>query len=256
MRWWCRGFIVVAAWALVTTTASAESTIFVGAAASLRNPLVEIQREYEKRSPGSKLRFSFGPSHMLARQIRMGAPIEVFLSADEQILDELESLELIEAGSRFSWLENRLVILRAPESAVRISAPVDLTRREVERIAIASDAAPVGRYARQWLRAHRLESQLESRIVVTEHARATRGAVELGHADVAIVYATDARLAKRAILAYEIPDAEQPRIRYGAARITAGSHPDAAKNFVAFLRSPAARAILTRHGFVVLGSAS
>jgi molybdate transport system substrate-binding protein len=89
-------------------------------------------------------------------------------------------------------------------------------------------------------------ARLEPRIVRTEHARATLAAVDLGHADAAIVYATDARLARSARVAFEIPEAEQPRIVYVAARIAGGEQ---AGRFLAFLGGPEARSALRTAGF-------
>ena len=138
----------------------------------------------------------------------------------------------------------------------------DLFGSEVRRIALPGEAVPLGRYARDWLRAHGLESELDERVVLTEHARATLSAVELGQVDLAIVYATDARLARRAQLVYEIPPNEQPTIRYGAAAIrrdalAARSKDDAtrrhsaARHLLRHLQGPDARRVIQRYGFEV-----
>lgn len=249
--------------ALVSSHASAEVELSVAAAVSLRDPLLEVRTLFEKQSPGTHIQIGLGGSVLLARQIRVGAPIDVFLSADDTILDELEAEQRIAQGERFAWLANRIVIVRARESEVRITRPSDLTRRQVRRIAIASEAAPLGRYSREWLRSRRLEAAVEEKLVITEHARATLTAAETGHVDVAIVYETDAKRAESAVVTYQIPDAEQPRIRYGVARIEhdrddMGRAPQidpkvqAAREFVAFLRGPEARDVLVRYGFRVL----
>jgi molybdate transport system substrate-binding protein len=108
-------------------------------------------------------------------------------------------------------------------------------------------AVPVGRYAREWLARRGLLDRLAPRFVLTEHARATLAAVDAGHADVALVYATDARLARHATIAFEVPPSEQPRIVYSVALVR-GAAPEAAGLF-AWLASPAARQILQRAGF-------
>ncbi len=114
----------------------------------------------------------------------------------------------------------------------------------------------MGHYARIWLRRHDLERALADRFVVTEHAGASLRTVEMGHVDLAIVYATDARLASKASLAYEIPSHEQPHIRYGAALIQrSGSRKNpsaaAAHAFLLHLQSPESRSTFERYGFSI-----
>jgi molybdate transport system substrate-binding protein len=97
-----------------------------------------------------------------------------------------------------------------------------------------------------------LLEQLAPRLIPTEHARATLAAVDHGQADVAIVYATDARLARSARIAFEVPDAEQPRIVYAAARVRDSTRRRQAGDFLAFLTGQATRDALRTAGFVPL----
>jgi molybdate transport system substrate-binding protein len=108
-------------------------------------------------------------------------------------------------------------------------------------------AVPVGRYAREWLAGLGLLAALEPRIVPTEHARATLAAVDAGHADAAILYATDARLARSARVAFAIPDDDQPTILYVAA-LSRSARPGAARLFE-WLRGERARDALAIAGF-------
>jgi molybdate transport system substrate-binding protein len=239
---------------LLASPAGAE--ILVAAAVSLREPLIEISRHYRYEEPSAEVRFSFGASSALGAQIRFGAPIDVFISADERIVDDLEQRGLVAAGSRFALARNRLVVLRSAEFSLAIEEANDLVQPAVRRFAVAAPLVPVGRYAREWLRRRGLLQALGSRIALTEHARAALAAVDLGHADLAIVYATDARIARSARIAWEIPDREQPRIIYTAARISARTEGAAETEravsgdaFLAFLRAPGARAVLAAAGF-------
>ena len=90
---------------------------------------------------------------------------------------------------------------------------------------------------------------LEPRFVTTEHARATLAAVDAGHAEIGIVYATDAKTARSARVAFVPRDAEQPRIVYVAALLTGARRPALARDFLAALRDPAARRDLEAAGF-------
>ena len=247
--------------ALQAGSAVAAESLLVAAAMSLREPLLEISREPAASPPGFELELSFGASSALGLQIRYGAPIDVMLSANEVILDDLAQRGLIVPESRIVLAQGRLVILRAPGSALEITSARDLFGDGIARIALPGEAVPLGRYARQWLRGQGLEEGLVERIVLTEHARATLSAVDLGQVDLAIVYATDARLARRAQLVYEIPESEGPAIRYGAVAIRSGegvseadaSRRSAALHFLRYLQGPDARRIMQLYGFEVPG---
>jgi molybdate transport system substrate-binding protein len=128
-----------------------------------------------------------------------------------------------------------------------VASPPDLARPELRRIAVPGGAVPVGRYAREWLAARGLLAALERRLVATEHARASLAAVDAGDVDAAIAYATDARLAASARVAFEIPAAEQPEIVYEAAlRTGAGLE---ARDLFASLGGDDARRALAAAGF-------
>ncbi len=242
--------------ALVTTLlatallAAPQGELRVAAAVSLREPLSEIAREFEARHPGVRVRLGFGGSNLLAIQVRAGAPVDVLISADERIVDALvaEGRVPADAGARFALAGNRLVVMAAPRAVGSLQRPEDLAGESVRRIAVPENAVPVGRYAREWLERRGLLAALAPRLVPTEHARATLAAVDYGHVEAAIVYASDARLARSALLAFEVPADEQPRIRYAAARLAGTPRGTLADAFLSFLRGPEGRSALARAG--------
>jgi len=244
-RWQHRWLLALVVGLAAAPTLAAE--LNVAAAASLREPLTAIARSYERAHPGLRIRLAFAASSVLALQARAGAPIDVLVSADERIADDLERAGLV--GSRRSVAGNRLVVVASREAAPHVRAPRDLASPAVRRIAIPQHAVPVGRYARQWLARHGLLEAVDARTVQTEHARATLAAVDHGQVDAAIVYASDARLARSARVAFEIPDAEQPRISYVALTLASARAPQPAEGFLAFLGEPDSEAILTAAGF-------
>ncbi len=235
-------------------SASAEE-ILVASAVSLREVATEIGKRYAEETPGERATFTFGASSVLALQLRAGAPVDVFLSADEVIVDRLEAQGLVAGDSRFTLATNRLVVMAAADLGFEIRRAEDLSRPEVRRIALPQHAVPVGRYARQWLERRGLLAAIEPRAVQTEHARATLAAVDAGNADVAIVYATDARLARSARVVLAVPDAEQPRIVYTAALVRGSPRSRSARVFLAYLGSAAAQSILAKAGFAAASRA-
>ncbi|MDH3521290.1 MAG: molybdate ABC transporter substrate-binding protein [Myxococcales bacterium] len=223
------------------------SELLVAAASSLREPLSATARRFEAAHPGLRVQLAFGASSVLALQARAGAPIDVLVSADARIVEELAREGRI--GARGEIARNRLVVIASREAAPGLRGPGDLASDRVRRIALPEAAVPIGRYAREWLAAHALLGAVEARAVRTEHARATLVAVEQGQADAAIVYATDARLLREGRLAFEIPDAEQPRIAYIAAVLLETRQPQLASAFLAALRASECRALLRDAGF-------
>jgi molybdate transport system substrate-binding protein len=235
--------------AIAATSAAAEE-LLVAAAVSLREPLEAIAQRFETAHPGTQVQFVFGASSALSAQAKAGAPFDVFLAADEESVDALAAAGLLRAGTRQAFAGNRLVVIVSAELRVPIESAADLARPEVRRVALAEQAVPVGHYAREWLARKGLLEKLEPRIVSLEHARATLAAVESGNAEAGIVYATDARVARSARVAFTPPDAEQPRIVYGAALLTGGKAPGLASEWMTALYEPVARQELAEVGFL------
>lgn len=231
--------------ALLQGVAGGEEVV-AAVAASLRAPMTEIASRFEASRPGAEVELVFGASNELASQIEVGAPVAIFLAADEQSVARLASKGLVLEGSAVPFAGNRLVVVRSDASQLRLAEARDLVRPALKRLAVPGEAVPLGHYARDWLARRGILAELADRIVVTANAPATLAALELGQADVAIVYTTDARAAQRAKVAFEIPDAEQPRIVYVGA-LTRRAGPDA-RAFLEFVRGPGA-AVLEAAGF-------
>ena len=244
-----RLWIVLGWMALLVRPAGAEE-VMVAAAVSLREPLDAIAKRFEAGHRGAHVQVAFGASSALVAQAKAGAPFDVFLSADEQSLDALAEVGLLRAGTRRTLAGNRLVVVASPGLKTPIASAADLERPDVRRIALAEKAVPVGHYAREWLARKGLLEKLEPRIVSLEHARATLAAVDSGNAEAGIVYATDARVARSARVAFTPPDGEQPPIVYGAALLTSGKAPGLAGELMSALYEPAARHDLVEAGFL------
>lgn len=226
----------------------------VAAAASLREAMEEISTGFAAGVERTGLvELTFGASSELAAQLRAGAPMDVLLSADEEIPRALETEGL--ATDLRPFAGNRLVVVASATVADRVKQPADLAGDAVRHLAMPAPAVPIGHYARAWLTRVGLLQAVEPRIVQTENVRATLAAVDAGNADAAIVYATDARVARSARVAFEIPAAEQPRILYVALRASATKQPDAAKRFLAFLTSAESASVLQQAGFTPPGVA-
>lgn len=237
-------------------TPKARGTVTVFAAASTTDVMQRIGAAYEA-AKGVKVQFSFDSSSSLARQIRAGAPADVFLSADEKWMDDLASTGSINSGSRQDLLANRLVIVGTKGRELTIRAergsalpPPDRLRR----FAMGDpEHVPAGRYGRESLDWLGWWAGVEGRLITAQDVRAALRLVEIGEADAGIVYSTDAQGSQRVRVLATLPEESHVPIRYPVA-LTKSANADAPE-FLAFLRSPEAVAVFERAGFTVLPSA-
>ena len=234
--------------AAASLATAAQLTVF--AAASLSDALSEIGPLFTTAT-GHSVRFNFGASGALARQIKEGAPADVFFSADELRADELEKAGLLLAGTRRTLLANQLVVIVAAESPAPVASVADLGRPAIRRIAIGEPATVLaGTYARAYLQKVKLWPSLGDKFIPVENVRAVLAAVESGNVDAGFVYKTDAFTSKKTAIAVAIPLAEGPRITYPVAVVKDTRHADAARAFIAFLAGDVAQKAFARSGFL------
>lgn len=237
--------------ALACPALASAATLHVSAAASLTDVLQELAPLYEKQT-GDVLLFNFGASSLLARQIQEGAPADLFISADELKMDQLQQPRLIVAGTRRSILSNTLAIIVPSDSRMKIASPADLADDSVRNIAIAEpQTVPAGIYAKEYLRKLRIWQKIVFKVVPTDNVRGALAAVESGNADAGIVYKTDALISKLVRIAYEVPASVGPEISYPAAVVADSKQKAAAQRLLDFLQSPRAQDVFRKYGFLV-----
>lgn len=250
MRWSRRVAIAsLGALALSCRRATDEPSILVFAAASTKDALEEIGRAYRARA-GVEVRFSWGGSGDLARQIAAGAPADVFVSADAAKMDDLAKAGRVVLGTRRDLLSNRIVVVVPRGATKRPSSAQDLG--SLSKVAVADPkSAPAGLYAREWLGHEGVLASVEPRLVPTLDVRAALSAVESGAVDAGIVYRTDARASTGVEIAFE--PSWQPKVTYPVAVVArpASKSEALARAFVDALAGPEARAAFERHGFGV-----
>lgn len=227
---------------------AAELTVF--AAASLTNALQEIAPAYEKAS-GDTLRFNFGASGALARQIREGAPADLFFSADQLRADQLEKAGMLLAGARRAVLANTLVLVVNAEAPAPVGSFADLAGEDVARIAVGEPkTVPAGSYAKTYLESQKLWTVVVGKTVPLDNVRAVLAAVETGNADAGVVYRTDALTSERVKIVAEVPLSAGLDITYPAAVVKDSDQPAAARALLDYLAGAEAGAVFARHGFL------
>ena len=238
------GFALTSA---VLAAHAAELTVF--AAASLADAFKTLGPAYAAAT-GDTVRFNFGASGTLARQIKEGAPADVIVSADELRMDQLANGGLLLAGTRRTLLANTLVLVVATDSTT-VKTLADLAQPGVRRIAFGDPATvPVGTYAKDYLGKLGFWESLQPKAVFLDNVRAVLATVESGNADAGLVYQTDALSSKKVKIAVAVPRAEGPSITYPAAVVKESKSPDAAKKFLLWLAGPQAQTVFACHGFL------
>jgi molybdate transport system substrate-binding protein len=245
-----RFFLLLFCFALAAPMAIAAN-LRVSAASSLTDALHDIAHLYEASTQDTLL-FDFGASSTLARQIAEGAPSDVFFSADELKMDQLQQRGFIVKASRRSILSNTLVIIVPSDSNLKINAPADLADSAISNIAVAEpQSVPAGVYAKEYLRAQHVWDRIKVKIIPTENVRAALAAVESGNVQTGIVYRTDALISRAVRIAFEVPASEGPKISYPVAIVGDSKQKAAAQRFIDYLQSPPAREVFRKYGFII-----
>jgi molybdate transport system substrate-binding protein len=245
-----RFFLLLCCFALAASPLMAAN-LRVSAASSLTDALHEVAKVYQSETHDTLL-FDFGASSTLARQIAEGAPSDVFISADELKMDQLQQRGFIIKASRRSILSNTLVIIVPGDSSLKINSAADLADPAISNIAVAEpQSVPAGIYAKEYLRALHVWDRIKDKVIPTENVRAALAAVESGNVQTGIVYRTDALVSRSVRIAFEVPRAQGPRISYPVAIVGDSKQKAAAQRFIDFLQSPPAQEIFRKYGFLI-----
>lgn len=236
--------------------AARADEVLVFAAASQRDALDAVIGAYE-RTGEDTVRASYQSSSTLARQIAQGAPAGLFISANPDWMDWLETRDLIDAATRTAMFGNGLVLVTARSAetrSVEIGKGFDLAGRlDGGRLALGDPAhVPAGIYAKQALQSLGAWQGVEGRLARAENVRAALALVARGEAPLGIVYASDAVADATVKVVGCFPDDSHAPIVYPVAVTASAGNPDAAKAFLSFLRTPEAAGLYEKFGFRVL----
>lgn len=227
-----------------------SSELHISAAASLTDAMKEISSSYEKENPNVKIIFNFGSSGALQQAIENGGETDLFFSAAQKQMDSLEKSGNLVEGTRKNFLENEIVLVVPNDSDKKISAFEDLTRADVQHVALGEPkGVPVGQYSEEILTALNILDAVKAKAVYAADVRQVLAWVESSEADCGIVYATDAAISDKVkVVAVAAQNTHKPVI-YPAAIVKGTKNLDAAKNFLNFVGTDAAKNIFEKYGF-------
>ena len=253
----CAAFIVLLG-AACSPAAAQPKAITVFAAASMKSALDDIDAAYAAKT-GVKITVSYAASSTLAKQIEQGSPADVFISADTDWMDYAIDKNTINAPTRVNLLGNTLVLIAPKDSGignVSIGAGFDLAKLAGDgRIATGDvKSVPAGKYAKAALEKFGSWQAVEPKFAMADSVRAALTLVARGEAALGIVYSTDAKVEPGVKVVGTFPADSHPAIVYPVAATTTAK-PETS-DYLAFLRSSAARTILEKYGFKFLVSPS
>ena len=230
-------------------TQSIENSITVGAAASLRDALSEIQSKFEQGNKEIKLTFSFAASSIIQKQIEEGAPIDLFISAGKKQMDALENENLIDTKSRINLLNNELVLIVSKEFENKVKTAGDLGNMDAILCIGNPDTVPAGQYAKESLESMNLWNKLSDRIIFAKDVRQVLTYVEKGEVAAGVVYKSDVAVIKDSILADIFEGNIHSQIVYPAAIISTSKYKSTTETFLEYLKTEEAQDIFRKYGF-------
>lgn len=230
-----------------STNQTAASEINVAAAANLTDAFVEVGNQFTAET-GVRVVYSFGATADLAKQIENGAPFDLFAAADVEHVDKLDIERLLTPGTRALYARGRLVLWTPMGGNINITRIEDITRGEVNRIAIAKpDVSPYGKATVEALRAMNLWQQIEPKVVYAQNVSMARQYASSGNAEVAflplaLVKQNDGKF-------IEVDEHLHQPLDQALGVVRASGKQDAARRFAEFVLSDKGQRILEQFGY-------
>ena len=225
-----------------------EQTLTVLGAASVTDAFQAIGTAFERAHDGVRVRFSFGPSDGLARQIQEGARADVFASASPTWMDAVAERPGISGRSEFA--RNRLTLVVPASNPAGIGKLDDLTRPGV-KLVLAAEGVPAGDYARQILENAGIAGRALANVVSNEiDVTGVLAKVASGDADAGIVYVTDVTAGGDKVEGVDIPEDQNVTATYPIATVKASKDQAGAQAFMDLVLSAEGQQVLKEYGFL------
>ena len=247
---WAAGCLaVLAAAGSVNTQLSKEIT--VSAAISLKNAFEEIGNLFESQNKWVKVVFNFGASGDLVRQIEGGAPVDVFASAAQKDMDQIDTKGLIDVATRANFVKNTVVLIQSAASTLEINGFEDLLKPEIKMISIGNpQTVPAGKYAQEVFTHFKVWEGISKKLVLAENVRQVLDYVTKNEVDAGVVYATDAAVqAGKIKIVATAPTGSHKPVVYPVAMVKSSKNEVTAKAFITMLKADSGMKILKKYGF-------
>lgn len=225
--------------------------ILVAAAASLKNAYEEeLIPMFEEQYPGVSVEGTYDSSGKLQTQIEEGLEADVFMSAAEKQMKELDEEGMIASDTITNLLENKIVLIVPAGSSAGLTAFEDIEKAGL--IALGDPASvPAGQYAQEALTSLGIWDKIQDKVSFGTNVTEVLNQVAASSAEAGIVYATDAAsMSDQVEIVAEAPEGSlQKKVIYPVAVVKDSAHQEEAGNFVEFLKSEEAMKVFEEYGF-------
>ena len=233
--------------------------LVVFAAASLTETLNEIAEMYKSVAPNVTLVFNFDSSGTLKTQIEEGAVCDVFISAAQKQMNQLDvtsdanedGLDFVLQGTRINLVENQVTLVVPEGNPAGVTSFEDVATDKVSMIALGNADVPVGQYSEELFTNMGIWEDLQSKITFGSNVKEVTTWVSEGVVDCGVVYGTDAFSAGLEVIAIAPADMLNNRVIYPAAVLNITEHEAEAKAFLEYLQTDACRAVFENVGFAI-----
>lgn len=243
------GFIFGLTALILSFSALATQKVTVFAAASLTNAMQDIATAYKAEHQDAEIVFSFASSSVLAKQIEQGAPADIFMSADQKWMTYLIDHQLTK--NKEDLLKNSLVLIAPKQAKIdQVDINKDTNWQAIlpkgERLAIGDPQhVPAGLYAKESLTHLGVYDKLTPQFAPASNVRDALMLVERNEAALGIVYSTDAKVSDKVKIVGTFPADTFESIEYPITMLKSE-----ANDFYQYLKSPQAKAIFEKYGFI------
>ncbi|MGP4077817.1 molybdate ABC transporter substrate-binding protein [Halobacillus sp. K22] len=241
--------VIIVSLASCSASSEENKSLTISAAASLTDAIKELIDTYES-SHNTSIQLNLASSGKLARQIEQGAPVDLYLSANQKWMDQLEAEEQIESDSRRNFTSNHLVIIGPKNKDELNSLEALATLPPESQIAVGEpESVPAGSYTKQALKKIQIWEALKEQLVFASDVRQVLTYVESGNVSYGIVYGSDAKISDQVHVLTEIDPALHKPIVYPGAVLSDSEHKQEATDFLRFLETKEAKDIMKKYGF-------
>jgi molybdate transport system substrate-binding protein len=231
--------------------------ITIAAASDLNFAFREIATEYENTT-GNHVRLTLGSSGNFFAQIQNGAPFDLYFSADISYPKKLEEAGLVVSGTLYPYAIGRIVLWAGKDSQLDLSKGLEILREPaIKKIAIANPKhAPYGRAAVAAMEYFKVYDQVKDRLILGENISQAAQFIESGACDIGIIAMSlaVAPAMKSKGTYWDVPAEAHPVLEQGAVILKQSKSPEAARQFLEFIKGPNGQEIMKRYGFVVPSS--
>ena len=247
------------------SSAGEAVTLNVFAAASMTETLDQLIMVYREKEPNVTITPTYDSSGTLKTQIQEGAPCDIFISAAQKQMNQLDSsvdaaggneenLDFVLQGTRADLLENKVVLAVPDDNKADIQSFSDLATDKLNLLSIGNEDVPVGAYSEEILTNLGILDTLKenNKLTYGSNVKEVTTAVKEGTVDAGIIYATDAFSAGLTVVDQAAADMCSPVI-YPAAVLNITQNEQAARDFLTFLQSDEAMEVFESVGFTRVG---